>query len=121
MNHYRFLQVEWRGDVCCVRLRKPRLEESEIYALSDELAALCTEHHSCKLALSLGPVPPDCLYSVFLAKLMTVQRVLREHNGDLVLCDVNPQVRATFEAVHLAQEFTFVADFNAAVAHWAKA
>ena len=28
MNHYRFLQVEWRGDVCCVRLRKPRLEES---------------------------------------------------------------------------------------------
>jgi hypothetical protein len=115
---HRFIAVERRGDVCCVRLRCNRLEEPEIYELANELLALIDE--GCRqLALSLGPDRPDCIYSVFLAKLMTVQRVLGERGGALVLCEVSPVTRTVFAASRLDEQFQFLPDFDAAVAHFA--
>ena len=67
------------------------------------------------LALSLGPKSPECLYSVFLAKLYWVQRVLNEQGVGLVLCEVEPAVHAIFEACKLDEQFRFAADFDAAV------
>jgi anti-anti-sigma regulatory factor len=55
---------------------------------------------------------------VFLAKLMTVQRHLRQQGGALVLCEVSPEVRSVFEACRLDQQFRFVKDFDEAVATW---
>jgi anti-anti-sigma regulatory factor len=55
---------------------------------------------------------------VFLAKLMTVQRHLRQKGGALVLCEVSPEVRSVFEACRLDQQFRFVKDFDEAVATW---
>lgn len=116
---YSHLEVERRGDVFCVRLRFRRLEESDIHALADELITLA-RHDGCrKLALSLGPGSPDCLYSLFLAKMIMVQRVIREQGGEMVLCETTPEVVAIFEACRLDQHFHFVPDFEAAVAHWA--
>jgi hypothetical protein len=116
---YRFIAVERRGDVCCVRLRCTRLEEPEVYELANELLALCDE--GChKMALGLGPDGPDCIYSVFLAKLMTVQRVLSEKGGALVLCSVSPVTRTVFMASKLDDQFCFLPDFDAAVAHFAR-
>ena len=116
---YRFIAVECRGDVWCVRLRSPRLEEPDVYEFADELLGLVND--GCrKLALSLGPEGPDCIYSVFLAKLMTVQRVLGERGGGLVLCQVSPVARTVFEAARLEEQFCFLPDFDAAVAHFAR-
>ena len=117
-KHHRLITVERNGDIFCVRLKRPRLDESEIFQLTDELTDLVTRDGCRKLALSLGPLPPDCLYSVFLAKLVTVQRVLEEHGGSLLLCEVAPEVRSIFDATHLDRKFEFVRDFPAAVAHW---
>ena len=73
-----------------------------------------------KLVLSLGPETPDCLYSVFLAKLVSLRNALVRLGGELVLCEVAPIAYSVFEACLLNREFTFVADFDAAVAHFAK-
>jgi anti-anti-sigma regulatory factor len=115
---YRLIAVERRGDVCCVRLRLARMDEAEVYELANELLALADE--GCpKVALSLGPDGPACMYSVFLAKLMTVQRVFGERGGELVLCEVSPVTRTAFAASRLDEKFQFLPDFDAAVAHFA--
>jgi hypothetical protein len=113
---WKHIDVEQRGDVACVRLRRFRIEEPEIPHLESELMTLGSTTGCKKIALSLGPRPPECLYSIFLAKLLTVQRRLADHDCRLVLCEVSPEVRAIFEVCHFAELFQFVPDFDAAVA-----
>ena len=113
---YRHLLVERRGEVFCVRLRLPRIEEIDIHEMADELAALGRSEPCRGVAVSLGPHSPECLYSVFLAKLYWAQRVLGEAGVKLVLCDVSPAVRSIFAAVKLDDRFHFARDFDAAVA-----
>src|SRR5262245_38528736 len=108
------IDVESRGDLRCVRLRRTRVEEASIDALGDELLAAGSEEGCRRLALSLGPQPPDCLYSIFLGKLIAVQRRLRQLGRTLVLCEAGPEVLAIFGACKLVDHFTFVADFDAA-------
>ena len=110
------LQAERRGDVLCARLRCHSIAETEIHELADELVALVRSGPCRGLALSLGPQAPECLYSVFLAKLYWVQRVLGERGVGLVLCEVDPAVRTIFEAVKMDDRFRFAPDFDAAVA-----
>jgi anti-anti-sigma factor len=119
MDRYRHITVERQGDVFCVRLRRPRLNESEMYLFADEILSLFNNEDCRRLALSLGPQPPDCMYSVFLAKLITIQRKLRSLDGEMVLCEVAPVVMPIFEATKLDSQFHFVPDFDAAVARWA--
>ncbi|HTU93310.1 MAG TPA: STAS domain-containing protein [Gemmataceae bacterium] len=117
---YRYIEVERRGDVFCVRLCQTQLDEFMIYDLAGELRRLVSDEGCRKLALSLGPQAPECLYSIFLAKLITLQRVLREHEGELVLCNLPPAVRSIFAACGLDQIFHFLPNFDAAVAFWEK-
>jgi len=117
---YRYIEVEQRGDIFCTRLRHTRLEEPMIYELFGEIRSLVADGGCRKMALSLGPESPDCLYSVFLAKLISLQRILRENQGELVLCHAQPAVRDIFAACCLDQLFHFLPDFDAAVAHWTK-
>ncbi len=91
-----------------------------IHELAQELRRLVAEGDCRKMALSLGPESPECLYSIFLAKLITLQRLLRERQGELVLCHAQPTVRDIFEACGLNQLFHFLPDFDAAVAYWRK-
>lgn len=113
MDQHRFLSVERLGDTLCVRLKCRRVEESEIHLLGQELVGL-GEGGGRKVALSLGPEPPDCLYSVFLAKLITVRNSLAREGGQLVLCEVGPVAFSVFEACLLHREFTFAPDFATA-------
>lgn len=115
---YRYIEVERRGDVFCTRLRRTQMDELMIYELSGELRRLVNDDGCRKLALGLGPEAPQCLYSVFLANLITLQRNLHEHEGELVLCQVPPAVHEIFAACALEQLFHFLPDFDAAVAHF---
>ncbi|HWG45413.1 MAG TPA: STAS domain-containing protein [Gemmataceae bacterium] len=112
---YRHIEVEQRREVFCVRLRHPRMDESAICELAGELRGLVTDEGCRKMALSFGPQSPECLYSVFLTKLISLQRMLREHDGELVLCHVQPVVRDIFAACCLDRLFQFLPDFEAAV------
>jgi hypothetical protein len=114
MDSYKYIRVEAHGDVCCARLRQTRLEENDIYLLGAELTDLCENQGCRKLALSLGPEPPDCLYSVFLAKLVSLRNTLRRNDGQFILCEVSPAAYHIFEACLLHREFTFANDFAAA-------
>jgi anti-anti-sigma regulatory factor len=117
---YHYIDVERRGDVFCTRLRQSQLDEPMIYELAGELRQLVTDESCRKLALSLGPQAPEFLYSVFLAKLITLRRVLHEQEGELVLCYVSPPVRSIFATCCLEGLFRFLPDFDAAVAYWTK-
>ena len=113
-NPWRYIDIESRGTLRCVRLRYPRLEEGQIDALANDLVALGGEDGCSRVVLSLGPKPPECLYSVFLGKLISVQRRLREKGRELILCEAGPEVTAIFAACKLVEHFTFVDDFDTA-------
>jgi hypothetical protein len=117
---YRHLEIEHRPNACCVRLRTHRIAEKEIHEIVEELVALARSEGCRNLVLSLGPKSPECLYSVFLAKLCWAQRILGEEGRILVLCDVDPMVRSIFEACRLDEQFRFAEDFDEAVAVMAK-
>jgi hypothetical protein len=113
---WKHIDVEQRGDVSCVRLRTRRIDEPDMCDLANELITLGQSQGCKKVALSLGPCAPECLYSVFLAKLMTVQRRLTERGSSLVLCEASPDVQAVFDACQFTEYFQFLPDFDAAVA-----
>lgn len=117
MNTYRHILVTRDQDVTCVRLKHTRLEESEIHQLGDEILAACAEP-GARLALSLGPETPHCLYSVFLAKLVALRNALARQGGRMVLCEAGANTYSVFEAARLNEQFTFVADFAAAIAQF---
>lgn len=117
---YQYLDIEHRGDVFCVRLSRTQLDEMMVYELAGELRRLVAEDGCRKLALSLGPQALECLYSIFLAKLITLQRDLHKRQGELVLCYAPPAVHSIFAACGLDTLFQFLPDFDAAVAYWTK-
>ena len=118
MDSFRHILATQVGDVTCVSLRKHQLAEDEVVQMADEVMAL-VEGGCRKLVFSLGPGALQCLYSVFLAKLVMFQRVLRERGGAMKLCDVTPEVRGVFEACRLTDLFDFAADSLAALAAFA--
>jgi hypothetical protein len=113
---YRHIIVDRKGDVFCVRLRRTHLEETDILEMADELIGLIDKEGCRKMAFSLGPEAPNCLYSVFLAKLVMVRRHLRELDGSLKLCDATPDTLEVFAACRLKEHFEFAPDQAAAVA-----
>ena len=110
------ITVEPRGDVACVRLRSHQLDEPEVLALAEELLSLISDDSCRKMVLSLGPGQVDCLYSVFLAKLVTLQRKLHEHGGALKIVEASPDTLNIFRACKLLDWFDFVGDRATAVA-----
>ena len=86
--------------------------------MADEVLALI-DGGCRKMVFSLGPGALQCLYSVFLSKLVMFQRVMREHGGAMKLCDVTPEVREVFEACRLNELFDFAPDQSAALAAFA--
>jgi anti-anti-sigma regulatory factor len=107
--------VDRIGDVTCVGLKSHRLGEDEVLQLADEVVALI-DGGCRKLVISLGPEALQCLYSVFLAKLVMFQRLLRERGGALTLCDATPEMREVFRACRLDDLFVFAPDRGSAAA-----
>ena len=110
------IEVEKHGDVHCVRLRYVHMDELQLQELGSELTRLLEEEGCCKLVLNLGPPDPMCLYSVFLAKMVTLQRRLTKAGGGFKLAHVSPDTFKIFEACHLHTIFDFYPDQQAAIA-----
>ena len=103
MDSHRHISATRQGDVVCVRLKHTRLEETEIAQLGDEILSLCREGGCPKLAMSLGPETPSCLYSVFLARLVATRNALGKLGGQMVLCDVGPNTLRRLRGLPAAQ------------------
>jgi anti-sigma B factor antagonist len=119
MNSPRHILTTRVGDVTCVSLAKHRLAEEELAQLADEVIGLI-DGGCRKMVFNLGPGALECLYSVFLSKLVTFQRVMREHGGAMKLCDVTPEVHEVFQACRLNDLFEFAPDQPTALEAFAK-
>jgi hypothetical protein len=113
---YRQIVVEHVGPVWYARLRNPRLAVDGLDQLLADLDQLVADGNCRKLVLSLGPEEPECLYSIFLAKLVSIQRRLTAAGGALVLAEASDSVRKIFAACRLDDIFRFEPDRNAAIA-----
>jgi anti-anti-sigma factor len=107
---YKRLEYREQDGVFCVRIKAQKLQENGLDELSTELARLVDEEDCRKMVLSLGPGEFECLYSVFLAKLVNLQRRLENAGGRMVLAEATPAVQGIFRAAGLERHFTFFAD-----------
>lgn len=109
------IEVDRQGDVYCVRLQKKHMREDDLHRLAVELTELLDQ--GCrKMVLNLGPDDPIVLYSVFLAKLVSFQKRLRQNQGALKLAAVGPQTMEIFKVCRLVDLFEFYPDQQAALA-----
>jgi anti-anti-sigma factor len=115
-RQYRTIAVEHADDVFCVHLKHTQMQEPEVHELAEDLVGLIEDEGCRKLVLSLGPEPPNLIYSVFVGKLLMVRRRLQEEGGALKLCGASPAVASVFDALHLTHYFDFYPDRSAAVA-----
>ncbi len=117
-HSYRYLDVQYHGKGVTARLRKLRMDETEINAFAEELNHLIAHGGCPRVALVLGPEAPLCMFSVFLAKLITSQRLAQEHGGELTICGASPNVLDIFDACKISDRFHFVPDVATALARW---
>jgi hypothetical protein len=113
---FRQLAVEAVGDVYCLRLQQPRLAMGGLEELVADIDKFMAGGQCCHAVFSLGPDEPECLYSVFLAKLVTLQKRLQSAGGGLVLAEASDDVRKIFAACRLDDLFRFAPDRQAAIA-----
>lgn len=115
MSSFKLISYEKQGSTLCIRFKNLRPSELEIQDSFQEIKKVIQDEKATKVALSLGP-NMECMYSVFLGKMISIQRQLNELGGKLVVCHVSPQVKAIFVACKLDDRFHFAADFPTAVA-----
>jgi anti-anti-sigma regulatory factor len=110
-----FLVVERHGDVFCIRLLQPRIEDDQMDDLGAELAELIDVQNARKIVFNLGPDDPDCLLSVFLGKLVGLQRRLDGMGGILALAHLSPDTREIFRIAGIEKFFRFYSDQPSAI------
>lgn len=104
---YQFLALERIGEVICARLKDPHVEDDDMENLGAELTRLIEDEKARKIVVSLGPEEPDCLISIFLAKLINLQRRLDTLGGALALAEVSDHTRNIFSAAGIEKLFLF--------------
>ena len=112
---YRYVEIERHDGAASVRLGQTSFDDAELEELGAEIARLVDEEGCRRLILVLGPEHPQCLYSVFLAKLVNLQKRLENDNGQLALAQLSPATMAVFEAAGLGRFFTFYPSAAAAL------
>lgn len=112
---YQFIEFKPFGDVQCVRLQQSHIADHQMDDLGAELARLIDEENCRKMVLNLGPEDPDCLVSIFLAKLINLQRRLEGLGGKLSLAEVSEHTRTIFRIAGIEKLFHFYSDQQSAV------
>src|SRR5437870_3192965 len=109
------IDVERRGAVHCVRLKRRRLSEQDLLSLGEELAQLVAEEQCRRMAVGLGFDQLDCLYSMFLGKLVATRRLILEQGGHMHLAEVSPASQGVLKTCRLTDLFEVHPDMDAAV------
>jgi hypothetical protein len=112
---YDFIEFDKVGDVFRVALQQPHVEDHQLDDLGAELGRLIDEEDCRKMLLILGPEEPDCLLSVFLAKLVNLHRRLESGGGQLALAHVSEHTRSIFRAAGIEKFFHFYSDQQSAL------
>jgi hypothetical protein len=110
------ITVEPRGDVFCVRLKNPKMNEMQLHQVGEELNQLVTEDGCRLMALALGFDQIECLYSSFIGKIMSVRKLLLENGGHIKLCEVGPASLGVLKTCKLTELFDIHPDLDSTVA-----
>jgi anti-sigma B factor antagonist len=113
---YQCIDVEQAGEVCIAHLRPGSLDDPWMQRLGEELLSLIEEDGHRKLLIHFGAM--ECLYSVLLGKLMSVQRAMEAYGGRLKLCAVAPHAREVFRICKLEGFFEFTPDRETGLRDW---
>jgi len=104
MPEYRHLLIHEVGDVTVVHFRDSRItEDLSIQELGQELFQLVEVEKRNKLALNFAGV--DFLSSSALGKLITLEKKIKAHNGQMKLCNIRPQIHEVFVITKLNRLF----------------
>ncbi len=112
---YDYIAFDRVGEIFRVNLIKTQIEDHHMGDFSAELARLLDEENCKKMVLQLGPGDPDFLVSVFLAKLINLQRRLNSAGGALALSDLSETTRDMFRIAGIEKYFRFYPDQQSAV------
>lgn len=107
---YKQIDVDKQGDVYCVRLLERQLDEKGLDEFSADIAHLLDNIGCRKLVMALGPHDPLCLYSVFLAKLVNMQRRLTAAGGGMAIAGLSDNGLRIFQVAGLHKFFHFYPD-----------
>ena len=103
-SHHR-LEVSQIGDVSVVRFVDRRiLDAANIEGLGDELFELVETEHRNRLLLNFTGV--EFLSSAALNKLIILDKKVKSHGGNLVLCHLRQEIKEVFAITRLDQLFT---------------
>jgi anti-sigma B factor antagonist len=104
MTAYRHQVINDVGDVTVVHFRDNRItDDLNIQELGQELFHLVEAEKRKKLVLNFAAV--DFLSSAALGKLITLERKIKSHNGQLKLCGIRPQILEVFVITKLNRLF----------------
>jgi hypothetical protein len=113
---HRHIGVEKREDVWVIRLRNFQMLEPEMIEMSDEIVSLIEDEGCRKLVVCLGPGELGCLYSLFLAKLVTIRRHMLEAGGAMRFAEASENTLNVFRACDLDKILYFVPGVADAIA-----
>ncbi|MGQ9576353.1 MAG: STAS domain-containing protein [Thermoguttaceae bacterium] len=104
MSAYQHLLINEVGDVSVVHFRDHRItDDLRIQQLGQELFQLVEVDKRKKLVLNFAGV--DFLSSAALGKLITLDKRVKAHNGQLILCGIRPQIYEVFVITKLNRLF----------------
>src|SRR5438874_4878475 len=100
----RRLDVDHVGDVTVVRFTDKRiLDEQTIQTIREQLFGLVAALGRCKLLLDFGNV--EYLSSPILGELITLNKQMKAAGGQLMMCNIDPQIYEVFEVTKLNKLF----------------
>jgi anti-sigma B factor antagonist len=109
MTAYRHQVINEVGDVTVVHFRDSRItDDLNIQELGQELFHLVETEKRKKLVLNFAAV--DFLSSAALGKLITLERKVKAHNGQMKLCSIRPQIHEVFLITKLNRLFDIRTD-----------
>ena len=98
------LRIKRSDDISVVEFADRKiLEELAIQDIGEELHQVVESEPSIKLLLNFKNV--DHLSSAALGMLITLNKKVKEHNGDLKLSDINRQIFEVFKITRLNRVF----------------
>src|SRR5690348_1536882 len=110
----RRLEVEENGDVTIVQfIDRKILDEQNIQKIGEDLFSLVDELGRRKVLLNFSNV--EYLSSAALGKFITLNKKVGKAGGQLILCNIAPQIHEVFEITKLDKLFNIQKEEQAAL------
>jgi len=108
------LDIKKDNGVLIVLFKQPSISGiGEMEKIAESLQDLIRNHHTRKMVIDFSNV---CFFSSqMLGLLVNIWRRMKDVEGSLLICGINPQLTRVFRITHLDKLFDFYDDLEAAV------